>query len=846
MDVQWSTTATTVPAAEPQVSVGMADRVLASGRRGLALYDAHGVRRHAWPLPAGTRERVLAPDGAVFLLREATATQAFLERYDESGFLTWSVPLEQGANSGLAVGERFAFVGSTWRGVVAVLDAADGTPVGWLQSSAGGDSFVPRAVALGPGERLYALDDDVQLLQVWDLGLTVLRPVQQIPVGEASDQLRPLAFAVSPEGRVAIVEEEVGGTAASRRLRVLEPSGAALWSAEAGSGPLAGRRPHDVAFDSGGRLVVLSGSSSAAPGADGPLAVTLLAPTGLRHTPTAAPTATPLATPPAANTGVCTVGGDKWAEPVEIWLGEQVTVTLTLGQTCPAATDPADVVLVVDTSGSMRGAKARAMGTAVRAFAAQLDPGRHRLGVVTFNTTAALHTRLTASSAAFAALPEEFGANGGTNISAGLERAVDHLRRDGRAEAKHVVVFFTDGQWNYGGDPLPLARAARVEGVMIFAVGTADADMALLTRMAGAVERAFHAPSEDELPALYGMIAAIIGSDAGGVALEDIAGRDVRLVAGTASARPFWSTSTSLRWSWPAFVVAPMTITYRVEPLRTGWVPTNEAAWFDYVDADGAVRRFSYPVPRVLVRAPWTATPSPSPTPSATPSPTATATPSPTPRPARLFLPLGLREARCLPDTQRMDALLVIDTSTSMLDLTVSGRLKLDAAVEAAALFVDRLALGAGDQAGIVYFNREAHLARQLTGDRAALHRALARPEANLQTCLVCGVEAALAELTSSRRLAPNIPVMIVLTDGLSNPRPAAEAVEAARRAKQAGIVVFTVGLGTELDLEALAAMASRPRYFYRTEDAEQLARIYAEIAVEIPCPSDGYWGRRG
>ena len=46
---------------------------------------------------------------------------------------------------------------------------------------------------------------------------------------------------------------------------------------------------------------------------------------------------------------------------------------------------------------------------------------------------------------------------------------------------------------------------------------------------------------------------------------------------------------------------------------------------------------------------------------------------------------------------------------------------------------------------------------------------------------------------------------------------PAAElAVEAARAATAQGITVFTIGLGNELDFDALERMASRPGYFYR------------------------------
>jgi len=87
--------------------------------------------------------------------------------------------------------------------------------------------------------------------------------------------------------------------------------------------------------------------------------------------------------------------------------------------------------------------------------------------------------------------------------------------------------------------------------------------------------------------------------------------------------------------------------------------------------------------------------------------------------------------------------------------------------------------------------------------------------------------------------------VLIVLTDGRANPVGPEAAVEEARRAKQAGVIVYTIGLGQDLDVDALEQMASGSARFYRAPDAEQLADIYQQIAVTIPCPAAGFWGRR-
>lgn len=206
-----------------------------------------------------------------------------------------------------------------------------------------------------------------------------------------------------------------------------------------------------------------------------------------------------------------------------------------------------------------------------------------------------------------------------------------------------------------------------------------------------------------------------------------------------------------------------------------------------------------------------------------------------------LYLPLALRE-QCTPDVRRVDAVLVIDASTSMTERTPAGRMKIDAAIAAARSFLDALRCDRGDQAAIVAFNADATLLAPLTDDRAVLDAALAGIRTFPQTCIVCAVETAAATLDSPRHVPAHTAALILLTDGRSNPQPVGEAVERAADAKARGVVVFTVGLGAELDDAALAAMASRPAYAYRAPEAEGLAGIYAQIAVDIPCPADAFW----
>jgi Mg-chelatase subunit ChlD len=191
-----------------------------------------------------------------------------------------------------------------------------------------------------------------------------------------------------------------------------------------------------------------------------------------------------------------------------------------------------------------------------------------------------------------------------------------------------------------------------------------------------------------------------------------------------------------------------------------------------------------------------------------------------------------------------VDLALVLDASTSMLDPTRAGRSKLEAAKAAAGVLVDLLQFP-GDQAAVITFNDSAVVIQQLTADRAALAIAFERVAVAMTTRLDLGVEAGQRELASTRHDPANLPVMIVLTDGRANPVGADVAVEQARAAKETGTIIYTIGVGTDLDREALREMASRDEWFYDTPDAEDLGNVYLAITAAFPCPATSYWGRR-
>jgi len=230
----------------------------------------------------------------------------------------------------------------------------------------------------------------------------------------------------------------------------------------------------------------------------------------------------------------------------------------------------------------------------------------------------------------------------------------------------------------------------------------------------------------------------------------------------------------------------------------------------------------------------------PTATPSRTPTPTATPTATSAPTPGPIYLPIGIND-KCDPKIQPVDVVLVIDASTSMLFRTRAGRVKIDAAKEAAGRFLGKMTFPR-DQAALVMFNASATILSDLTSDLHALSTALDGIRNREFTRIHLGIQAAHDVLKGAQRVADHTPVIVLLTDGRSNPDPVSLPLEAARLVKADGIVMYTVGLGDDLDFEALRLMASRPENFRWAPDGEDLGPIYEAIARTIPCPRSAFW----
>jgi len=183
---------------------------------------------------------------------------------------------------------------------------------------------------------------------------------------------------------------------------------------------------------------------------------------------------------------------------------------------------------------------------------------------------------------------------------------------------------------------------------------------------------------------------------------------------------------------------------------------------------------------------------------------------------------------RCPEGDGRIDVALVLDRSGSMIGAPIA------AARRAAVAFLGELAPGAA-QVALVGFSTSEEVLQPLTGDFQQVVRGVRRLVANGQTNYAPALEAGRLELEGPAARDDVNHVLVMMTDG--SPTDRSSATRAADAVKQAGITLYTVGLGNDLDRDLLQRMASRendtPLYFDVASELD-LADVYADIGRRI------------
>ncbi len=546
----------------------------------------------------------------------------------------------------------------------------------------------------------------------------------------------------------------------------------------------------DVAVDGDGKVYVSRGEA-------GEIAVFARDPAG-----------TPQAMPPFGDR--CALAHAKTAAPARIELGATVGVELTVEGECPLADGRSDILLLVDTSGSMSGGKMDAARTAALEFVGQLDYSLNQIGLITFSSDVDVVQPLTDNPRALIRAIPTLGDDSGTNMLGAVQAAANEFAGPrARPGARQVIVLLTDGRPNDGADTIAaITDGFRGLGREVYAIGLGlDVDRSFLRGISTSPAYYFESPTEYDLIRVYDTIARRVATAAllERATVRDVLPADMRYIAGSASpSARYDAASRTLTWDVTGVSPGGLRLRYRLQPQAAGVRPTNVEAVADYVDGVGHAGRLVFPVPEVEVVAPerW-----------------------------RAFLPLLYRQ-KC-PEV-RIDVVLAFDTSGSMQEASApGGPTKIAAAVEAARAFIGQLRLPR-DRVAVVAFNNSARVVRPLTGDVFDLLAALDRLPTGTGTRIDLGLAAALDALGPPA--ADRLPAVVLLTDGNQSGAPESAVDAAAAAARAAGVRLFAIGLGDDVNRPLLVRLAGDARRAYFAPTAADLAAIYRSIAEAIPC----------
>ena len=197
--------------------------------------------------------------------------------------------------------------------------------------------------------------------------------------------------------------------------------------------------------------------------------------------------------------------------------GQQISVPQSI-RVVPASGN--DVVLVIDRSGSMYGAKMNAARAAARQFIDLLQVG-DRIGVIAFSDSASVAFPLTLINSAPDTTQQRAKAaidalivSGNTALGAGLNTGQFQLRTNGEPAGPQSIVLLTDGRENIVPAASEVLPAIEHTGTIVHTIGLgSDVDAALLSSMASSTHGIYRfASSPDVLLDVYHAMSSTVAS----------------------------------------------------------------------------------------------------------------------------------------------------------------------------------------------------------------------------------------------------------------------------------------------------------------------------------------------
>ena len=309
------------------------------------------------------------------------------------------------------------------------------------------------------------------------------------------------------------------------------------------------------------------------------------------------------------------INSNKELSAQRIDCGGSFQVRLSLTAAPDITTNPTDIVLMLDRSGSMAGSALANLKNGAKAFidiisdatggtqSGEIGSGS-RIAVVSFAEAAPKDTQLITSVSDLKAAIDALSAGGNTNHADAFTKASELLTPPS-TNAK-VIVMFTDGRTTTGPNPSPIAAAVRATGTVIYAIGLSGSngiDPAALEDWASkpAISYVTITPDDAELEEIFADLARNISNPgATNIVVTDRVAPCFQITSvsmptkGTASLQD----NTSVQWNMDELGVSQSegaVLEFTVEHIGpcSGTTEVNES--ITYSDTEGNVVTFPSP-----------------------------------------------------------------------------------------------------------------------------------------------------------------------------------------------------------------------------------------------------------
>ena len=295
--------------------------------------------------------------------------------------------------------------------------------------------------------------------------------------------------------------------------------------------------------------------------------------------------------------------------------GGEFNITLSLAGEPDIVSNPTDIVLILDRSGSMSGSPLTNLKAGVKKFIDIIDEATDssqdgqigsgsRIGIVSFATSASQDTQLITSVSDLKDAVDALSASGSTNHADAFSKATDLF--DPTSTNGKVMVMFTDGKTTIGPDPAPVAASAKAQGIIIYCIGLIGSegiDENALNDWASDPDSSYVAitPDDDELEDLFEDLASNIAKPgATGIEINETVNSCFQItgVSMPTKGNAFITDETSLKWTIDKLGVtssegAAVTFTARHVGPCTGTVEVNKS--ISYSDNENNTVNFQSP-----------------------------------------------------------------------------------------------------------------------------------------------------------------------------------------------------------------------------------------------------------